>query len=87
MISISMACQTSRNILSFFHQIPKLMTQILLISPQSFLPIQDYAFWGFLLSRIGCNPYSSVEVMKMAVDNAWKELDNDYVKKCCASFP
>ena len=49
--------------------------------------IQDYAFWGFLLNRMGVDPHSSVEVMKQAVDKAWAELDDEYVKKACSSFP
>ena len=49
--------------------------------------IQDYAFWGFLLNRMGVDPHSSVEVMKQAVDKAWAELDDEHVKKACSSFP
>ena len=49
--------------------------------------IQDYFFWGFLLNRMGVDPHSSVEVMKQAVDKAWAELDDEYVKKACSSFP
>ena len=47
----------------------------------------DYAFWSFLLSRVGKVPYTSVGAMKEAVDRAWMDLDEEYIKKSCASFP
>ena len=40
-----------------------------------------------LLTCIGTIPYSNVSEMKKAVDKAWSELDQDYVKKSCESFP
>lgn len=49
--------------------------------------LQDYAFWSFMLKKMGTIPYSNVSVMKDAANSAWNDLEEGYIRKVCSSFP